>query len=95
MLGFQLSLSFSFVGKVGRVSFLFARTKQKQTTINKHGVWWTEGGSGVSGIASSSLGDRKKGYPKRQALWELTLALGRFPFDFEFFLRILVFFHRF
>ena len=49
-------------------------------------VWWTEGvGFGISSIASSSLGDRKKGYPKRQALWELTLALGRFPFVFEFF----------
>ena len=41
-------------------------------------------GFGISSIASSSLGDRKKGYPKRQALWELTLALGRFPFDFVF-----------
>ena len=39
-------------------------------------------GFGISSIASSSLGDRKKGYPKRQALWELTLALGRFPFGF-------------
>ena len=27
-------------------------------------------GFGISSIASSSLGDRKKGYPKRQALWE-------------------------
>ena len=50
-------------------------------------------GFGISSIASSSLGDRKKGYPKRQALWELTLALGRFPFDFVFFFfRIVVFF---
>ena len=48
-------------------------------------------GFGISSIASSSLGDRKKGYPKRQALWELTLALGRFPFAFVFFLRILCF----
>ena len=32
--------------------------------------------------------------PKWQTLWELTLALGRFPFDFEFFEKI-VFFHRF
>ena len=47
------------------------------------GVWWTEGvGFEIFSIASSSLGGRKKGYPKRQALWELTLALGRFPFDF-------------
>ena len=36
--------------------------------------------------ASSSLGDRKKGYPKQQALWELTLALGCFSFDFICFL---------
>ena len=48
-------------------------------------------GFGISSIASSSLGDRKKGYPKRQALWELTLALGRFPFDFVFFLNFLCF----
>ena len=38
-------------------------------------------GLGISSIASSSFGDRKKGYPKRQALWELTLALGRVPVD--------------
>ena len=50
---------------------------------------------GISSIASSSLGDREKGYPKRQALWELTLALGRFPFDFVFFLRLFVFFKDF
>ena len=49
-------------------------------------------GFGISSIASSSLGDRKKGYPKRQALWELTLALGRFPFVFEFFWDFLCFF---
>ena len=49
-------------------------------------------GFGISSIASSSLGDRKKGYPKRQALWELTLALGRFPFDFVFFWDFLCFF---
>ena len=48
-------------------------------------------GFGISSIASSSLGDRKKGYPKRQALWELTLALGRFPFVFEFFGEFLCF----
>ena len=46
----------------------------------------------IFSIASSSLGDRKKGYPKRQALWELTLALGRFPFVFEFFWDFLCFF---
>ena len=45
----------------------------------------------IFSIASSSLGDRKKGYPKRQALWELTLALGCFPFDFEFFCDFLCF----
>ena len=56
------------------------------------GVWWTEGvGFGISSIASSSLGDRKKGYPKRQALWELTLALGRFAFVFVFILRFFVY----
>ena len=49
-------------------------------------------GFGISSIASSSLGDRKKGYPKSQALWELTLALGRFPFAFVFFFEIFVFF---
>ena len=52
-------------------------------------------GFGISSIASSSLGDRKKGYPKRQALWELALALGRFSFDFMFFLRFFVFFKDF
>ena len=33
--------------------------------------------------------------PKRQALWELTLALGRFPFDFVFFLGFSCFFYIF
>ena len=37
------------------------------------------GGYRISSNATSSLGDRKKGYPKQQALWELTLALSRFP----------------
>ena len=49
--------------------------KQTNKQTNKPRVWWTEGmGFGISSVASSSLGDRKKGYPKRQALWELTLA---------------------
>ena len=51
-------------------------------------------GFGISSIASSSLGDTKKGYPKRQALWELTLALGRFPLIFLFFV-VFVFFKAF
>ena len=38
----------------------------------------------ISSIALSSLGDRRKGYPKWQALWELTLALGRFSIDVAF-----------
>merc|ERR1711966_106067 len=68
------------------------KTKKPTTIINKPGVSWTEGaGFGISSIVSSSLGDRKKGYPKRQALWELTLALGRFPFDFVFFVFLIVF----
>ena len=49
-------------------------------------------GFGICSIASSSLGDRKKGYPKRQALWELALALGRFSFGFICFLTFLCFF---
>ena len=85
---FSLVFEFLFCWGIllGRVSFLFGQHKTKKPTNNKPGVWWTEGvGFGISSIASSSLGDRKKGYPKRQALWELTLALGRFPFDFVFF----------
>ena len=51
--------------------FLVSTKPKNQQQINKPGVWWTEGvGFGISSIASSSLGDRKKGYPKRQALWE-------------------------
>ena len=85
---FSLVFEFLFCWGIllGRVSFLFGQHKTKKPITNKPGVWWTEGvGFGISSIASSSLGDRKKGYPKRQALWELTLALGRFPFDFVFF----------
>ena len=48
-------------------------------------------GVGISNSASSSVGDRKKGYPKQQALWELTLALGRFPFDFGVFFEFVCF----
>ena len=93
---FSLVFEFLFCWGIllGRDSFLFGQHKTKKpTTNNKPGVWWTEGvGFGISSIASSSLGDRKKGYPKRQALWELTLALGRFPFVFEFFWDFLCFF---
>ena len=89
---FHLSLSFYLVGEFCW-AFLFGQHKTKKPANNEPGVWWTEGvGFGISSIASSSLGDRKKGYPKRQALWELTLALGRFPFDFVFFFRCFVFF---
>ena len=35
-------------------------------------------GLGISSIALSSLGDREKGYPKRQALWEKTKPCERF-----------------
>ena len=49
------------------------------------GVWLTEAvGLRISSIASSSLGHRKKGYPKRQAIWEPTLASNRRPIDFAF-----------
>ena len=48
-------------------------------------------GFGIFSIASSSLGGRKKGYPKLQELWELTLALGRFPFDFVFLILLVLF----
>ena len=85
---FSLVFEFLFCWGIllGRDSFLFGQHKTKKTNKQQPGVWWTEGvGFGISSIASSSLGDRKKGYPKRQALWELTLALGRFPFDFVFF----------
>ena len=86
MCSVDFSLVFEFVIcrgiLLGRVSFLFAGTKPKNNK-QQHGVWWTERrGFGISSIASSSRGDRKKGYPKLQTLWELTLALGRFPFDF-------------
>ena len=97
---FSLVFEFLFCWSIllGRVS-CFSVTTKPTTTINKSGVWWTEGvGFGISSIASSSLGDRKKGYPKRQALWELTLALGRFPFVFEFlcdFLCLFMDFNRF
>ena len=86
--GFSLVFEFLFGWGIllSRVSFLFGQHKTKKPINKLPGVWWTEGvGFGISSIASSSLGDRKKGYPKRQALWELTLALGRFPFVFEFF----------
>ena len=92
---FSLVFEFLFCWGIllGRDSFLFGQHKTKKTNKLQPGVWWTEGvGFGISSIASSSLGDRKKGYPKRQALWELTLALGRFPFDFVFFLTFFVFF---
>ena len=93
---FSLVFEFLFCRGIllGRDSFLFGQHKTKKPTNNKPGVWWTEGvGFGISSIASSSLGDRQKGYPKRQALWELTVALGRFPFDFVFFFLFFVFFH--
>ena len=41
-------------------------------------------GLGTSNIASSSLGDRKNGRPKRKTLWELTLALIRFLINLTF-----------
>ena len=97
--GFSLVFEFLFCWGIllSRVSFLFGAAQEK--TINERTVWWTEGvGFGISSIASSSLGDRKKGYPKRQALWELALALGRLSFDFICFLTFFVFFcvfHRF
>ena len=84
--GFSLVFEFLFCWGIllSRVSFLFGAAQEKKPT-HIPGVWWTEGvGFGISSIASSSLGDRKKGYPKRQALWELTLALGRFPCGFFF-----------
>ena len=82
---FHLSLSFFFLESFAESCFFsfWGGTRKK---INVRKVWWTEGvGFGISSIASSSLGGRKKGYPKRQALWELTLALGRFMLDFVFF----------
>ena len=86
---FSLVFEFLFCWGIllGRVSFLFGQHKTKKPTNKlQSGVWWTEGvGFGISSIASSSLGDRKKGYPKRQALWELALALGRFSFGFVWF----------
>ena len=90
--GFSLVFEFLFCWGIllSRVPFLFGQHKTKKTINNNPGVWWTEGvGFGISSIASSSLGDRKKGYPKRQALWELALALGRFSFDFICFLHFL------
>ena len=90
---FHLSLSFISLGHLAESRFFsFCRHETKKTTHNNNKD--TESGGqqgvrlGISGIASSSLGDKKKGHPKRQALWELTLALGRFPFDFEFFFEI-------
>ena len=59
---------------MSRVPFLFCPAQKKQQRT----VWWTEGvGFGISSIASSSLGDRKKGYPRRQALWEKVEACSR------------------
>ena len=67
--------AYCFIGAYG----MSVSTNEDEPTINKlPGVWWTEGlGFGISSIASSSLGDRKKGYPKRQALWESFLATPR------------------
>ena len=70
---FHLYLSFTFLGIfVESCFFLPAQNQQKQQPINN-----TESGGqrvgvefGISSIASSSLGDRKKGYPKLQASWE-------------------------
>ena len=65
--GFSLVFEFLFCWGIllSRVSFLFGAAQEKKpTNNNKPGVWWTEGvGFGISSIASSSLGDRKKGYP--------------------------------
>ena len=95
----HLSLSFFFLESFAESCFFSFWGGTRKKTNNVRTVWWTEGvGFGISSIASSSLGDRKKGYPKRQALWELTLALCRFSFDFICFLTFFVFFcvlHRF
>ena len=63
--GFSLVFEFLFCWGIllSRVSFLFGAAQEKKPT-NERTVWWTEGvGFGISSIASSSLGDRKKGYP--------------------------------
>ena len=68
---FSLVFEFFFLESFAESCFFsfWGGTRKKPTYVRK--VWWTEGvGFGISSIASSSLGDRKKGYPKRQALWE-------------------------
>ena len=59
---------------MSRVPFLFVRhTKNKKRKYGgQRGV-----GFGISSIASSSLRDRKKGYPKRQAL----IMISIIPFN--------------
>ena len=69
---FSLVFEFDFTGELLQscVPFLFCPA-QKSNNNEKSGGQ-REGDLGISSIASSSLGDRKKGYPKRQALWEQT-----------------------
>lgn len=64
------------------------KSLEANQTTNKQQLIWSlvdrseVVGFEISNFAMSSCGGRKKGYPKLPVWWELTLALGCFPFDF-------------
>ena len=67
--------------------FFFARTPptHKKNNNNNLGCGGQIGWDlGFPALHRHHPGNRKKGYPKRQALWKLTLALGRVLIDVLF-----------
>ena len=81
MFVFHLSLSFISLGSFAESRFVSfcPHNLRKMNDIAVSGGHMGVG-LGISSIASPSVGDRKKGHPKRQALCELIFGLGSLPY---------------